>query len=258
MSLEQAAIYLIMPLVGYLAGSIPFGFVIGKMHGVDIRTQGSKNIGATNLGRILGKKYFWQAFLLDAAKGFFPVLVAAMLAHRGYCMELGPDLKSIHSNNLHGAYALGHYPLPMWSPLLTGVACVLGHLFPVWLKFRGGKGVSTAFGVVLGFWPVYTLAGLAAGAFFVFMVLAFRYISLASITSVVVFAAAVVCLGRWRENWPTYLEWKDLGPLVAVATAFAALIIFRHRTNIGRLLNGTERKVGQREIEKAKMPGKQE
>jgi acyl phosphate:glycerol-3-phosphate acyltransferase len=255
MTFEQAVVFLILPLVGYLAGSIPFGFVIGKLHGVDIRTQGSKNIGATNLGRILGKKYFWQAFFLDSAKGFFPVLIAAMLAHRGYYVELGPDLKPIHSHNLHGVFALGHYPLPMWAPLLTGAACVLGHLFPVWLKFKGGKGVATGFGVVLGFWPVYTLAGLIGGAFFVIMVLAYRYISLASMTSAVVFVAAVVWLGRWRHTWPTYLEWNDLGPLVGAAAALAVLIIIRHRANIGRLLKGTEPKVGRREMEKARMPG---
>jgi acyl phosphate:glycerol-3-phosphate acyltransferase len=254
MSLEQLLIFVFLPLAGYLAGSIPFGFVIGKLHGVDIRTQGSNNIGATNLGRILGKKYFWQAFFLDAAKGFFPVLLAAILTHRGYYVELGPDLKPIHSQNLHAVFALGHYPFPMWAPLLTGTACVVGHLFPMWLKFRGGKGVATGFGVVLGFWPIYTLAGLAAGAFFVSMVLVYRYISLASMAASAVFAIMVVFLGRFRSDWPTYLPWPELSPLAAAAAIFSLLIIFRHRTNIARLLKGTELKIGQKDIDQAKMP----
>jgi glycerol-3-phosphate acyltransferase PlsY len=240
MSTEQLVICVVFPIAGYLLGSIPFAWVIGKAHGVDIRTTGSKNIGATNLGRTLGKKYFWQAFLLDAAKGFVPVLASALLVR--YWNFVG-----------HGAQA-GGYPLPSWSPLITAVACVVGHLFPLWLKFKGGKGVATGFGVVLGFWPLYTLAGLLAGFFFVFMLMVYRYISLASISAAIAFAIFVAILGSWNNRWiDTYHHWNDLLPLVMVACLFALLIIVRHHANIGRLLKGTEPKVGQREIDKSRL-----
>jgi len=255
MNFEQITIYFILPVCGYLLGSIPFAWVIGKLHGVDIRTVGSKNIGATNLGRTLGKKYFWQAFLLDAAKGFLPMLIAALLAARGYYVELGPDLQPIHTQNLHWVAAVAKVAFPSWSPLLTGIACVLGHLFPIWLKFKGGKGVATGFGVVLGFWPVFTLAGVVGGAFFVFMLMVYRFISFASMTSSLAFVAAVAWLGSWDNRYVnTYLPWPQRWPLIVVAGLFSGMIIIRHRANIVRLLKGTEPKIGQREVDKAKMP----
>jgi glycerol-3-phosphate acyltransferase PlsY len=236
MTSEQLFIFIVMPLAGYLLGSVPFAWVIGKSKGVDIRTVGSKNIGATNLGRTLGPQFFWVAFLLDAAKGFVPVLTASLLV-RHWNAEIG-----------------GGLVLPHWAPLLTGIACVAGHLFPMYLKFKGGKGVATGFGVVLGFWPVYTIAGLLAGVFFVFMLLIYRYISLASMSAAAAFAVFVAALGSWRNRWlDTYLEMPDRWPLIGVACLFAALIVFRHRANLSRLMKGTEPKVGQREIDKARM-----
>src|SRR5689334_12666271 len=101
MTAEEVTLYVALPVAGYLLGSVPFAWVIGKAHGVDIRTVGSKNIGATNLGRTLGKRFFWQAFFLDAAKGFVPVLVAALLLQRFNLARTAADL------------------LPMWAPLLT-------------------------------------------------------------------------------------------------------------------------------------------
>lgn len=234
MTLEEYTIYFIMPAAAYLLGSIPFAFLIGKAHGVDIRTVGSKNVGATNLGRALGMWFFWQAFLLDAAKGFLPVLVSALLIR--------------YWNGIMYVVPPAWYPLPSWPPLITGGACLLGHLFPVWLKFRGGKGVATGFGVVLGFWPLFTLAGIAGGLFFVFMLIIYRYISLASMTSSMVFVAVVAALGNWRNpprGMPveTYLPWPQLWPLIIVAGVFSLLIIVRHRGNIVRLMKGTEPKV---------------
>lgn len=237
MTSREIFIYIVFPVAGYFLGSIPFAWVIGKSKGVDIRTVGSKNIGATNLGRTLGAQYFWYAFLLDAAKGFVPVLLAALLVRRW-----------------NSPLYLEGPALPHWAPLLTGIACVVGHLLPIYLKFKGGKGVATGFGVVLGFWPLYTIAGLLAGAFFVFMLLVYRYISLASMTAAVVFAALVALLGSWQNRWlETYVPMQDRLPLVGVACLFAVLIIFRHRGNVSRLMKGTEPKVGQREIDKARM-----
>jgi glycerol-3-phosphate acyltransferase PlsY len=243
MTSQHLIIYVAFPLGGYLVGSVPFGFVIGKLHGVDIRTVGSKNIGATNLGRTLGKKYFWQAFLLDAAKGFFPVLIAALLI-RGW-------------NADPSASAPMQSSLPLWAPLITGVAGVIGHLFPIWLKFKGGKGVSTGFGAVLGFWPLYTLAGLIAGAFFVFMLMVYRYISLASMTASIMFVVMVAFLGNLQNKYiDTYLPWNDRMPLIVIAGAFSVMIIIRHRANIGRLIKGTEPQIGQKEIDKANLDPK--
>ncbi len=224
----EVMVYVMFPVVGYLLGSIPFAWVIGKAKGVDIRTVGSRNIGATNLGRTLGKRFFWYAFLLDAGKGFVPVLTAALYA------------------------AQWTRTLPSWAPLLTAIACVLGHTFPVWLKFKGGKGVATSFGVVLGFWPLYTLAGMGGGMIFLGMLMVYRYISLASMTGVTGFAVLVMVLGRgYLDGHGIHLRmaWGELEPLVVVAWLFAGLIAFRHRGNIGRLLKGTEPQVGQREVE---------
>jgi len=228
MTWPEVIIYIFFPVAGYLLGAVPFAWVIGKAHGVDIRTTGSKNIGATNLGRTLGAKYFWQAFSLDALKGFLPVLICSLFSRK--------------------------LSLPSWAPLLTAAACFLGHVFPIYLKFKGGKGVATSFGVVLGFWPLYTIAGLLGGAFFVFMLLVYRYISLASITAAAVFAALVVMLSfRSPPYVNTAVSPGDRVALIAVAGFFALVIIFRHRANIARLMKGTEPKIGQREIEKAKL-----
>jgi len=248
MSDSQIVIFIVLPIVGYLLGSIPFAWVIGKAKGVDIRTVGSKNIGATNLGRTLGPQFFWYAFLLDAAKGFVPVLVASLLMH--------------YLNRANGwttitpasATTLPSTELPSWAPLITGIACVVGHLFPLYLKFKGGKGVATGFGVVLGFWPLYTIAGVLAGAFFVFMLMVYRYISLASMTAATAFAILVAVLGTYGIPYVADpVRSRDLLPLIGVACLFAAMIVFRHRANIGRLMKGTEPQIGHREIDKSKM-----
>lgn len=258
MTTQQLIIYLLFPLAGYLLGSIPFALVIGKAHGVDIRTTGSKNVGATNLGRTLGKKYFWQAFLLDAGKGFFPVLLVTLFVSHWnlHAWEHNHAPVTSHLSGLVGQPdpnpVISQWPtLPSWAPLLTAVACVLGHTFPIWLKFKGGKGVATSFGVVLGLWPLYTLAGIGGGLVFVAVLMIYRYISLASIVAVIAFATLVSILGSGHVDTPTvrfYTPWSDFEPLLIVAWLFAALITFRHRANIARLLKGTEPKVGQKKL----------
>jgi acyl phosphate:glycerol-3-phosphate acyltransferase len=256
MTFEQIFIFLVMPLIGYLLGSVPFAWVIGKSKGVDIRTVGSKNIGATNLGRTVGPKYFWYAFLLDAAKGFLPILISSLFVRQWNAMSAAGVTPA--SWTFFTASSSSQIPpatfLPHWAPLLTGIACVVGHLFPLYLKFKGGKGVATGFGVVLGFWPLYTIAGVLAGLFFVFMLLIYRYISLASMTAATAFALFVAALGSWQNLWvETYLAPRDRVPLILVACLFAGLIVFRHRANLSRLMKGTEPKVGQREVDKARM-----
>lgn len=218
MTSYEIIVYIAGPILAYLLGAVPFALLIGKAHGVDIRTVGSKNIGATNLGRTLGMKYFFQAFALDAFKGFLPVFVIHLIGQRG--------------------------GLPEWAALISGLAAMLGHIFPVYLGFKGGKGVATSFGVVMGLWPVFTLAGIAATIVFVIIFFGWRYISLASIIGSIAFSTFVAMLAREDHYVQTRVPDKDFWPLVTIALILTLLIVVRHRANIGRLLKGTEPKFG--------------
>jgi acyl-phosphate glycerol 3-phosphate acyltransferase len=192
-------------LVSYLVGAVPFGYLVARARGVDILRQGSGNIGATNVGRVLGRGYGLLVFLLDFAKGALPVLAAG---------QVPPD--------------------PSWPPDLVpvaaGVAAFLGHLFPVYLRFRGGKGVATGAGAVAVLMPGPVLGALLAWTV-VFVVS--RYVSLASLT-----AAAVLCglrLACTDRPWGWDHRLVTLFGLVA-----ATLVLARHHANIRRLLRGTE------------------
>ncbi len=127
-------------LAAYLIGAIPFGLLIGRLRGMDIRQAGSGNIGATNVARLLGARWGALAFALDVLKGLIPVLVA------GRALE--PFVPSAPTPAPWWLY-------PVW--LTVGLACVVGHILPVYLRLRGGKGVSTSLGVVLGLWPIFTI-----------------------------------------------------------------------------------------------------
>jgi glycerol-3-phosphate acyltransferase PlsY len=201
---------------GYLVGSIPFGAILGGLRGVDLRQAGSGNVGATNVGRVLGRKWGYLCFLLDAAKGFLPALAATLVLRT----ETGA-------------------PPPASQAIWVGAGCaaVLGHVFCPWLKFRGGKGVATSLGMVLGIYPYFTFSGLIAGAVWVAVTLASRYVSVGSVVAGAAFLASYAALnwGRLGELWPMGL----------FAAAIVALILVRHRGNIRRLLNGTENKIGE-------------
>lgn len=205
----------------YLCGAIPFGLLIGWARGIDIRTKGSGNIGATNVGRVLGRPYGLLAFGLDLLKGFVPVrLVGFWLA--------------AHS----GGEALVAGDFLVW--MAVAAACIVGHVFPVYLRFKGGKGVATSLGVLLGIWPYFTLPGLAAFGLWIGVTGLTRYVSVGSIAAAgafpVLFAAAAH-LARWGSA-------EHLWPLYAFSVILAALVIYRHRSNIKRLLAGTESKIG--------------
>ena len=186
----------------YLIGGIPFGFLIGKMRGVDVRTVGSKNIGATNVFRTVGKKWGLVAFACDVLKGLLPVVFAKR-------------------------FACG----PSWL-LAVGVACVAGHMLTPYMKFKGGKGVATAFGMLIGLAPA--LVGVAFAIFSVVFACS-HYISLGSCS-----AAAFLMVAVWFPMLGT-LGWRDL-PQCVLVTLISLFVIYKHRANIGRLLAGTENK----------------
>ena len=213
--LQQTA--LLIP-AGYLIGAIPFGLIVGWMKGIDVRKSGSGNIGATNVGRLLGQRYFWLVFCLDVIKGAIPVAVAGWLIYDGE----------------HDPTRVGYL---MW--LAVGAATLLGNLFSIYIGFRGGKGVATSAGITLGIFPYFTLTALLGVAVFLVVLGIWRYISLASIVSAGAFPVIYVLLGRWM-GWDVFGTQQ---PLLVFAILVALLIIWRHRTNIARLRAGTENKI---------------
>ena len=193
-------------VAAYLIGAIPFGFLIARMRGVDIFAQGSGNIGATNVGRVLGRKFGFLVFALDCAKGALPVaIVLALQTH--FDGEL---------------WSRG------WVAVGAGLMAFLGHCFPVYLRFRGGKGVATSAGAVAVLLPIPALA-----AFVVWGILlcAFRYMSLASIAGVL-----VLCFAHLR----TPAAWDSANPRTWFCIVAGLLVVLRHLGNIKRLIAGTE------------------
>ena len=192
-------------LAAYLIGGIPFGYLIGRLRGIDVRTVGSKNIGATNVFRTVGKKWGLLAFACDVLKGLLPTLAAK-------------------------AYA----PTALtWLPLAVGIACVLGHMLTPYMKFRGGKGVATAFGMLIGLIPA--LVGVAFLLFAIVFALS-HYISLGSCS-----AAAFLAITIWFPILGTAGA-ADL-PQAILVTLIALFVIWKHRANISRLVHGTENKI---------------
>jgi glycerol-3-phosphate acyltransferase PlsY len=199
--------YVITFLIAYLVGSLPFGFLIAwYAAGVDIRKSGSGNIGATNVARVLGKKLGIAVLLLDCLKGALPTLVLPWL------------LADSTTPGLHLA-------------VLSGAAAILGHMFPCWLRFRGGKGVATALGVALAIAPVSTAAAFVVFALCVALT---RIVSLGSVLAACTFCG--VELWQLRPSPFANETWS----LAVFSTLVPLLIIVRHRSNIVRLMRGTE------------------
>jgi glycerol-3-phosphate acyltransferase PlsY len=214
MTAPQKTLLALIPLA-YVVGSIPFGLIVGLARGVDVRKGGSGNIGATNVGRLLGGKFFALVFVLDVLKGLLPMLAA------GYALNFAP------------ADRRGYL---LW--LLVGFAAIMGHMFSVFLKFKGGKGVATSAGVMLGLWPCYTLPGLVGAVVWGAVFGATRIVSLASVAGAVAFPVAYLLI--WLPvHGPARVFGEQL-PLVVFAFLVAGLIVFRHRSNLARLRAGTE------------------
>lgn len=209
--LEDCPPFLIVTIVAisYFLGAIPSGYLIGKLKGIDIRKQGSGNIGATNAFRILGAKAASVVLLADAFKGFLSCLLAPIIATEWTGVPISDDTASL-------------------LMIIAGLGAILGHSFTFWLKFKGGKGIATSAGVFL------TITPLALGiCLLVFSITIFlsRYVSLSSIL-------AAICL-----PFSVYLIYHNL-LISSITVVIALLVIYRHRSNIKRLLNGTENRLG--------------
>lgn len=193
-------------LISYVLGSIPFGYVAGRLAGVDVRQHGSGNIGATNVLRVLGKPWGFGVFFADACKGFLAVRLAFLM------VGARPDL----------------HPYADFYAILAAASCVTGHSFPVWLKFKGGKGVATSAGALFGVVPIAALS-----IFLVWLAVFFltRYVSVASILAALTLPVVVAMLKGTHGSAVFYFS-----------VAMTALVVWRHRSNISRLLNGTEQR----------------
>lgn len=215
--------------LAYLAGSVPFGFLIARARGPDIRQHGSGNIGATNVGRVLGKKWGRICLVLDILKGVVPVLAAGaamgMIGGAG-AGEGGPEARGFWGS------------ADDWLWLGVAAAAVLGHMFPVWLRLKGGKGVATGLGAMLGVFPVLTAAGAVALVAWLVSARLTRYVSVSSCVAAVALPAAVL-VERWAAP-----GWGANGAHLVVASGLAALVIWRHRGNLQRLAAGTEPRIG--------------
>jgi acyl phosphate:glycerol-3-phosphate acyltransferase len=195
-------------LVGsYLLGSIPFGYLAGRLVGIDIRQAGSGNVGATNVVRVVGKGYGYPVFALDVLKGFGAVKISMLMAP-----GRPPEWNS-----------------PEIFGILAAMSSVLGHLYPPWLTFKGGKGVATSAGALLALTPVATLIGVAIWIIVFWLT---RYVSLASIIAAVLLPIVILVFSSQDQN-----KGK---PLFYSSACVAAIVVWRHRSNLSRLMRGTE------------------
>jgi glycerol-3-phosphate acyltransferase PlsY len=187
----------ILCAAAYVAGSIPFGVLLARAKGIDLRQVGSGNIGATNVARAMGKGWAIAVLAADAAKGFVPVWLGR------------------------------RYGLPAWAVALAGGAAIIGHMFTIFLRGRGGKGVATSLGVALALSPLAASIGFGA---YVVVFAATRLSSLGSL------------LGVWTFTLLFVLRDEPPRPLTALALGVAALVTLRHRENIARLVRGDEKR----------------
>jgi len=193
--------------VGYISGSVSFAFLVGRFNGIDIRRYGSGNVGATNVRRVLGRGWGRFCFIMDVCKGLLPVLLMLRLT----------DPTSQPSEHA-------------WLPVLAAAGAVAGHVWPFWLRFKGGKGVATTVGALVLIAPWCVLIALIGwlGVFY-----GTRYVSIASLAAAVLLPATGLVL--------YLLNYAGIsGPALGLLSVLGALIVVRHRSNIRRLLDGTE------------------
>jgi glycerol-3-phosphate acyltransferase PlsY len=221
--------WLVAALVAFACGSIPFGPIVARLRGIDLRTVGSGNIGATNVGRALGWKWGVLVYVLDAIKGAAPVLAAGAMA------------------GILGKPADEVAPADMWWWLLMPIASVLGHMFSPFVGFKGGKGVATGSGAMLAVWPTLTGPLLVAIGLWAVLLAATRYMSVASMAAAIsipltVAAAAAIRTGDGTPDGE--LPLRHALPAIIVTGGVALLVVWKHRPNIERLLAGKENRLG--------------
>jgi acyl phosphate:glycerol-3-phosphate acyltransferase len=194
-------------LIGYTVGSFPTGYIVGRMAGIDVRTVGSGNVGATNVSRVLGKRFGYPVFVIDFLKGIVPVMISIFMAGKADSISTSADLYA----------AVG------------GGFSVLGHSFPIWLSFKGGKGVATSLGVLFA---INWIAALVMCGVWVLVFRLTRYVSLSSIAAAIALPVAMtgmLFLHQLRSTIPIYFS-----------VCLTAIVVARHRSNLSRLRHGTE------------------
>ncbi len=197
--------YLFVAIGAYLIGSFPSGFVIGRARGVDLRKEGSGNIGATNALRVLGKKWGYLCLVLDIGKGALAVLLARLVAAPAFDID------------------------PIGAAIVAAVGVLIGHTFSIWLKFKGGKGIATSGGIALALFPIEVF--LISIGVWILVFLATRIVSVASLAATTTLAATLIVLWALGRTGPA---------LPIIGAAMAILVAWLHRANISRLANGTE------------------
>jgi acyl phosphate:glycerol-3-phosphate acyltransferase len=220
--------YTVVVVAAYLLGSIPFGFLVAKAKGVDIRSVGSGNIGATNAMRVLGKPAGILVLMADALKGYAACLLGLFIH-----IYFSNQLTGLHSSTSDNGTNSFEELLNSFSyfPIIAGIFAVLGHNYPCWLKFKGGKGIATSAGVYLALAPWAVLVALIV---FILAVLFTRYVSVGSIAAAITLPVTV-----WVMTPQNLL-------LCVVTTALGALAIYKHKSNIQRIMAGTENRLGQK------------
>ena len=198
---------LIAGFASYLIGSIPAGYIAGRIGGIDIRTVGSGNIGATNVTRVLGKRYGYPVFIVDFLKGFAAVGMSIMIAKRAQPVLIPSELFGV----------------------VGAVACVLGHSFPVWLGFKGGKGVAASAGALFRLMPFVALIAVVVWLIIFYLT---RYVSVASMTAALAVPITILTMMFLGQTGGTALLYFSI--------CLAAVVIVRHRSNLSRLVRGTE------------------
>ncbi len=216
-------LWAVLPVSAYLFGSFPTAHLLARSRGVDLGAVGSKNYGATNLGRTLGRPWGVACFVLDASKGALAVLAAGFILG-----ALGAAVGSVSQSIA-------------WCWLATAAAAIVGHTLSPWIGFKGGKGVATGFGALAAMWPVLTLPAVLALLLWIAITLISRMISLASMVAAISVPCSVV-LAALSSNGLDGVAASV--PFIAASSVIAVFVVFKHRSNIARIRAGTEAKIG--------------
>lgn len=221
----------IPPIIAFLLGSIPFGLLIAKSKGINIREHGSGNIGATNVLRVVGKKYGITCFVLDFLKGMIPALIGlALIQYAGQSQRMVIGFIAEYANILPES----DRTLVQTMQLVTGLCAILGHNYSPWVNFKGGKGIATSAGVFTAFMPAAIPILIIVWCLFFFTT---RYVSVASIAASAALPITVI-YGSWHHGKIADGTWNK--PLFFFSLFIGVMAILKHRGNIKKLMNGTE------------------